>query len=573
MRWLGAGVLGIALVLSSCTSAGDEAVTTSITIDASEAVVHDDAILRYGLSTSPSDPWVHYRTSCDTSCGVVFGAITDTLFATAISGETVGLLVEEHDANNDDTIHTWQLREGVTFSDGTELNAEAAKLNIDACRHSALTGPSFAGIDDVRAEGHLLTITTLAPWGNLSVHFAETPCGHMFSGAWLRSLPDLPMRSEGAPFFDPAIAGIPPVGDPTQPVGLGAFVMTSFVPGNGNSTLLERNETYWRGPAGITGERLPRAEEIELVVLGDDVTRRAGLQTGQFDLIHSRDAAGERAIAELGPAVSSEAFAGVVHVVMNAAADEGNPLALVSCRRAIDRSIDRSRLSEAFGRSPSNGPFFDLGTGGESSPDGATISGGFDPVAAAQWGARCIENHGSALTLRLLAPVGDERAELIGSMVERAIGVLPDGGEVQIEVVNVESGDLALAALLGDYDLLLWEGFAGVHPDLYFTWWYGEAAAPVGSLSTNVGRIDDPALDRALVDLRRASDVDESDRAINEIQRAFEAGAHTSWLTSVSWTIGFNPLLDPDLERRTPDGIQLEPIINGVHSLHRLSES
>ncbi len=27
---------------------------------------------------------------------------------------------------------------------------------------------------------------------------------------------------------------------------------------------------------------------------------------------------------------------------------------------------------------------------------------------------------------------------------------------------------------LGDYDLLLWDGFAGVHPDLHFRWWFSD---------------------------------------------------------------------------------------------------
>ena len=573
MRWLGAwaGVVGIALGLSSCTSSFDETAATTITLDAAEAVVHDDSIVRYGLSTSPSEPWAHYRTSCDTSCGLVFGAVTDTLFATSTDGETVGLLVERARSNNDNTVHTWRLRAGVVFSDGTPFDAAAAKVNIDACRHSALTGPGLAGIDDVRADDQTLTITTLAPWGNLSVHFAETPCGHMFSGAWLRSLPDLPMRTEGAPFFDQRIASLSPVGDPSAPIGLGAFLMTSFAPGNGNSTMLERNPTYWRGLEGITGEALPRADRVELVVIGDDATRRAALEAGQFDAIHTRDSAERRAIAELGPSVASSAFADVVHLAMNAAATEGNPLAFVSCRRAVDRAIDREALSESFGEQPSLGPFFELGPStsrAERSEDTPT----FAPAAAAQWGARCVEDHRSDVVLRLLATAGDNRAETVASMIERSTGALPDGGGVLVDVVAVEPRELALAALLGDYDLLLWEGFAGVHPDLYFQWWFSEAAAPVGSIASNVGRIDDPALDRALVDLRRANTVEQSARAIDEVKRAFDAGVWTSWLTTTTWTVGFSDQLEVDLSRATPEGIELVPIVNGVHTLHRLHE-
>lgn len=577
MRWLGAGVgvVGIALALVGCTSTTDETLpTTSLTINATEAVVQNDAIIRYGLSATPTESWAHYRTSCDTACAVVVGAITETLFATSVDGETVGLLVENFRSNNDYTIHTWELRSDIVFADGTPLDAEAAKINIDACRHSLLTGPGLAGIDDVRAEGQTLTITTLAPWGNLAVHFAETPCGHVYSGAWLRSLADLPMRTEGAPFFDPQIASLSPVGDPTVPVGLGAFVMTSFAPGNGNSTLLERNPTYWRGPAGITGESLPRAERIELVVIGDDATRRAGLEAGQFDVIHT-DAPEERlAVEALGSFVSSDAFAGVTHVAMNAQPSDANPLSLVSCRRAIDRSIDRLSLGEMWNEQPRGGPFFDLpaGVDDESVAQDEIEGASFSALAAEQWGARCIEDHGADVVLRLAATVGDGRAATVAAMVERSIGVLPDGGGVSIEIIEVTASDLAIAALLGDFDLLLWDGFSGVHPDLHFSWWFSDAAQPVGSLATNVSRINDPALDRALVDLRRADSVERTDRAVAEAQRAFDAGVWTSWLTSTSWTIGFGEELKVDLSRSTPEGIELVPIIDGAHSLAGLDE-
>lgn len=572
-----AGVLGVALALSSCTSVADDTVTsTTITLDAPEAVEQNDSIIRYGISTSPSDSWAHYRTGCDTSCGVVLGAITDTLFATSTSGETVGMLVEQASSNNDNTVHTWRLRDGIVFSDGTEFDGAAVKLNIDACRHSALTGPGLAGIDDVRADGQTLTITTLAPWGNLAVHFAETPCGHMFSGAWLRSLSDLPMRSEGAPFFDPSIAEISPVGDPTQPVGLGGFVMTSFTPGNGNSTVLERNERYWRGTEGITGEALPNAEELELVVIGDDATRGAGLEAGQFDLIHSRQPSEIERIAALGPSVRSDAFSDVVHLAYNAADVETNPLRWVSCRRAIDRSIDIVAVREAFGQRSSNGPIDwpeNMGAAPRDNTDAITYPYTFDPTPGSQWAERCLEDHGSGLTLRLLAAAGDERADVVASMIEGA----PNRGSVQsprfsVEVVEMDNSELALAVLLGDFDIVLWEGFSGTHPDLHFPWWFSEAAAPVGQIATNVSRIDDPALDRALVDVRRADDPERSRQRIGDAAVAFRIGAWSSWLSKVEWVIGFNERLDAELTRTTPEGIELVPIVNGVHTLHHISE-
>jgi peptide/nickel transport system substrate-binding protein len=545
------------------------------TLGATEAVAGDD-VIRYGVSSSPSNPWAHYRTSCDTSCSLIFGAITDTLFATSTDGEVVGLLIETFDTNADQTVHTWRLRDGISFSDGSALDAAAVKVNVDACRFSLLTGPGLAGIDDVRADGLTLTITSLAPWATLPAHFAETPCGHMFSAPWLASLPDLPQRSADAPFFDAVIAAELPSGDPTRPVGLGPFTMVSFAPGNGNSTLIERNPTYWRGPNGVTGEALPRLDEIELVVIADDATRQTALETGQFDMIHFRepDSAGPAAPADVAT-VTSAAFADTAHVVLNTADIEGNPLRHISCRRAVVRSIDVATLTEVLGQpAPAVGPF----PPGVLGHDPERLVNAFDPLAAAQWAQRCAEDSavedraaedgatGGPIPLRLMTATGDPRAATVAEMVERA----PSGSEsgaIAVEIVELDAAGLGLAALLGDFDLLIWDNHAGVHPDLAFPWWYSEASAAIGSVATNIGRLDDPALDRALVRLRRSQNSEAVARNAVEVQRAFDANAAFAWLYWTTWTVAADRSIDLDLSRSTPEGIDLVPMINGAHDL------
>ena len=48
-----------------------------------------------------------------------------------------------------------------------------------------------------------------------------------------------------------------------------------------------RNEDYWRGPNGITGEELPYLDAIEAVVAVDIDSRSSSLRSGQFDAIHT----------------------------------------------------------------------------------------------------------------------------------------------------------------------------------------------------------------------------------------------------------------------------------------------
>lgn len=555
-------VLLVALV-AACTTEASPPRSSPVTLGATEVVRPDD-VVRYGVSSSPSSPWAHYRTSCDTSCSLVFGAVTDTLFATAADGETIGLLVESFESNVDHTIHTWRLREGISFSDGSALDAAAVKINIDACRFSPLTGPGLAGIDDVRADGSTLTITSLAPWATLPVHFAETPCGHVFSARWLETLPDLPQRTTNAPFFDPDIAARPPIGDTTRPIGLGPFTMDSFTPGNGNSAMMVRNPAYWRGQNGITGETLPRLDEIELVVVADNEIRATALETGQFDIFHTLDPLSQGEPAPL-PGVdtfTSAAFADTAQVVLNAADVDGNPLRYLSCRRAVVAAIDVPALTSLLGQpAPAVGPF----APGVLGHDPSRTVESFDPTAAGQWAQRCFEDTG-APTLGLLTAPGDPRASIVEEMIERASS--DSGfGAIEIEIEELDPAALGVAALLGEFDLLLWDNHGGVHPDLGFEWWYSEASAPIGSFATNVGRLEDPATDRALVGVRRSERPTAVARSAAEIQQAFDANAATAWLYWTAWTVGAGPAIDLELSRTTPEGIELVPMINGAHDL------
>lgn len=582
-------VAAAAVVAAGCTTETATAPTTLPPLEAEAGAEPSPAVIRYGLATSPSSPWAHYRTSCDTTCGIVFGAVTDTLFATTVDGDLAGLLVERAEMNRDGTVHTWMLRPGIEFSDGTELDAAAVKVNIDACRHSALTGPGLAGIDDVRADGLQLTVTSLAPWPTLPVHFAETPCGHMFSGAWLASLPDIPMRAPGAPFSDPAIAGVAPTGDPSLPIGLGAFTVASFVPGNGNSMVLEANRSYWRGPDGRTGESLPMADRIELVVIEDEDARRAGLETGQFDLIHTSDPSSRVAVTSTDGVVSStsNAYADTAQLVTNASAatsgEDLRVLSSVSCRRAVARSIDHGALIDAVGEvTIASGPFGPGSLGHD--PDRPVPS--YDPTAATQWAERCLEDvvaenqdgDGAQtvepITLRLIAGIGDQRAAIVESMIDAAFAAAePRSTRIDVATVELAAAELGLAALLGDFDLLLWENHGGVHPDLEFEWWYSDASQDIGAVSTNVGRFDDPALDRALVSLRRSDDRGEVERASAEIIRAFDANRWATWLYWTEWTIAWGSAVEVAFGRDTPEGIELSPAVNGVHTLHRLARA
>ena len=245
--------------------------------------------LVFGLEADTANAWPPYRASLATSGLVPITSVSDSLFQVTDEGEIVPLLVESVENNDDYTEWTLHIRDGIKFHDGTPLDGAAVKFNIDALRAAPLTAGTLTPIDTVTASGQDVVITIKnGPWVALPAYFAGGgSLGYMFSPTWLASLPDIPQRTEGGPVFDAAVAATPANGDPAKPIGLGAFKFESYTPGNGNAFRAVRNDDYWRGPNGITGEDLPYLDAIEAVVAVDIDSRQAALRSGQFDAMHT----------------------------------------------------------------------------------------------------------------------------------------------------------------------------------------------------------------------------------------------------------------------------------------------
>ena len=272
---------------------GDDEVTQAVeeneatgedTREVDTGPVHGGKLV-YGLEADTANPWAHYASSCAISCRMVLRTITDALFVTNQDGQIVPYLAETVEPNEDYTQWTMTIRDGISFHDGTPLDGAAVKYNIDTCRFSPLTGPAFLGLADVQAEGQTVTMTYQAPEALGPRSLRTEVCGMMLSPTWMATLANNPLNAGLSDEEKEALTG-----DPSAPVGLGAFVFQSYTPGNGNSFIATRNDNYWRGENGITGEELPYLDEVELVVAVDIQGRSNGLRSGQFDIMHTANA-------------------------------------------------------------------------------------------------------------------------------------------------------------------------------------------------------------------------------------------------------------------------------------------
>ncbi len=565
--------------------------------------------LVYGIEADSANPFVHYATSCAISCRMIFRAITDSLYITDSDGEIVPLLVESEEHSDDYMTWTVTIRDGITFHDGTPLTGEAVAYNINLCRLSQLTGPAFLGIDSVVGEGQTVTVTAspgqplatgLGPAGRAEV------CGQMFSPAWMETLPNNPLYvSPASPLPEAAreAALANAAGDPSAPVGLGAFRFVSYTPGNGNSFIAERNPDYWRGENGITGENLPYLDEIEFVVAVDIQGRSNGLKAGQFDIIHTANAdeiskyEGDEDFVLL----QANDFGETSHNLINVASgvnpvltfvrggdpadasqliqmdplgiNSTNPLVHLSCRKAMAHAFDGERFANERHQGlvqVANGPF-PPGSVGYLEDSGFPT---YDVEAAQAEFEQCKADSGQNPVTFSFNTTNDafnvESNELIVSMWDDAFG-----DELAVTIAPIEQGQYIGLALAGVFQMQGWRNHGGVDPAEQWYWWNSATASPVNpgvpELALNFGRFQDAEIDAAYQVIRHNPDPEARRAAAESVNRAFGKNVWNLWTYWTLWGVIANPRVQNITDLPIPDNAESAfPVISGKHHLAQI---
>src|SRR5690625_269457 len=224
----------------------------------------------------------------------------------------------------EDTTWEFVLREGITFHDGSEFNAEVVKANLDRVRDEEVGAPLeflFTEISEVEViDDYTVHIHTAAPFAALPAHLAH-PGGHMISKEVIDE--DYAQMEEG--------------GDPLtevhrNPVGTGFFKFEEIV--EGDHVTLVRNEDYWgepAKPAGVTFKTVP-----------EDATRIAELSTGDADLIYPVNPGDVEQIDNTdGTYVEQNESANMTYMGFNT---EVEPFDDPDVRRAIAMAIDKEAI-------------------------------------------------------------------------------------------------------------------------------------------------------------------------------------------------------------------------------------
>lgn len=246
----------------------------------------------------------------------------DTLVSNTADGY-VGCLAEDWSISEDGRTYTFDIRDGVKFSDGTPCDANAILANFDAIlenrdRHTWLEMMNL--LTDVSApDSDTLVIEMSEPYYPMLTELACIRPFAMISPACMID----GSTKEGVNGY----------------IGTGPYVLTDFV--TDEYAVFERNEHYW-------GEA-PSIRKITVKVIPDNQTRIMALENGEIDLIFGKNMLDADAISKY---VDSEAYTvglseptSTRHIVLNTTHEI---LGDAAVRRALQHATNREAISQGI---------------------------------------------------------------------------------------------------------------------------------------------------------------------------------------------------------------------------------
>ncbi len=456
---------------------------------------------------------------------IVYASLCDKLVDITPELEIIPQLATEWSWNDDNTELTMQLREGVTFHDGTPFDAEAVAANIDRSqnleesrRKSELT--SITGVE-VLGE-HEIRFDLDAPDATLLAQFADR-AGMMIS----------PTAAEeaGADF------GL-------EPICSGPFSFVERVAQD--RIVLEAFPEYWNAEEILV-------DGVTYLPIPDTTVRLANLQSGDLDMIE-RMSATDMAQAESDGSITVEratslGYDGITFNVGNGDRAD-NPFGADGelLRQALSASIDREALSQVV--------FNGVTTPGNQqySPESPFYAEDYPVPERDVERARALlaeAGYEDGVTLEVQAPNDTDSMQVI-----QVIQAMASEAGIDISITSKEFATMLSDQTAGDYtaSLVGWSG--RVDPD-----------GNIHQFMTTDGGINDsgysnPEIDRLLDEARQSNDTAERQALYAEARGILNEDLpivylwHDTWLWAISDRVqGFVPYPDGMIRL---EGVSLE---------------
>ena len=363
-------------------------------IVATGAMAKSDITLAMQLEPPHLDPTSAAAGAIDS---VLYSNVFEGLTRFASDGSIIPGLAQSWVISDGGMTYTFKLAEGVTFHDGTTMDAEDVKFSLDRARAEDSANAQkalFASIGDVEAvDASTVKITLSAPNGSL-----------LFNLAWGDAVIVAPESIENIK---------------QAPVGTGAFKFANWV--QGDNITLEKNADYWGTPAKL--------DKVTFKFISDPTAAFAAVMAEDVDVF-----AGYPAPENVPQFEADPRFQVIVGNTEGETILSTNnkmpPFDNVKVREAMAHAIDRQAIID--------GAMFGLGTPigthfAPHNPDYVDLTTGsaYDPEKAKALLAEAGFAEGFTTTLKLPPPSYARRGGEIIAAQLREVGI-------QTEITNLE---------------------------------------------------------------------------------------------------------------------------------------
>jgi len=279
------------------------------------------------LIDSLGDTWIPNNSSISSFQGHIWGQVTDKLVYVDENGAVSPWIAQSWEQNADATQFTLHLKQGVTFSDGTPLDAAAVVANLDIWAR----GDASRGINPIGLFPKTYDHAEAVDASTVKVSFTAPTLGF---------IPTLGYH--GSILISPKTLALPAgeQADLSNDIGSGPYVVASWK--EGDSVVLKKRADYNWGPPALNHQGPAYLDSITYKIVAEPSVRTAAVQSHQADVAYNPSPQELSSFKEQGYTTATPRYLGFVNGF--AVNTKAAPFDDVRVRQALQHGINRDEI-------------------------------------------------------------------------------------------------------------------------------------------------------------------------------------------------------------------------------------
>jgi peptide/nickel transport system substrate-binding protein len=279
------------------------------------------------LIDSLGSTWIPNNSAISSFQGHIWGHVTDKLVYVDADGKVSPWVAERWEQNGDATEFTLHLKKGVTFSDGTPLDASAVVANLDIW----YAGRRNEGINPIGLFPKTYNRAEAVDAATVKVFFKAPTLGF---------IPTLGYH--GSILISPKTIAQPASvqADLAKTSGSGPYLVDSWKEGD-FVKLVKRKDYNW-GPAAVGHTGPAHLDSITYKLVSEPSLRVAAVQSGQADVAYNASPQELKSLKDAGFTIATPRYLGFVNgLAVNTRLEPYND---VKVRQAFQAGINRKEI-------------------------------------------------------------------------------------------------------------------------------------------------------------------------------------------------------------------------------------